>query len=355
MNFNRRETLGLIGGGIIAATALAPRPAAAASQITVLNWQGYGTDEKWALQIFREKTGISVVHDYYNSEAEMITKIVTNPGAYDVVLMNSARLAQGASQGLLLPSDPSKMTNAASLAPKLADHANMFHEGKKYGIAWVWGMNGLGVREGKPVPDSFLSLADPVYAGKVALLDDAVSSVAIGALATGQDMNNPADLDAVKTMLRTVKPNLHTLWSSEDQWNKAFAANDFDMGLTWSGASVRSVRNGGLPVKFVVPKEGAIGWLDSLAIPATSGNVDAAYQFIDFMIDPDFYYEWATKVGAPASANSSAMDRLPADDLMRQVHKPEYIETMSIMSALPDDRRQAFSDLWQEMKAYYAG
>ncbi|WP_206613954.1 hypothetical protein [Paenirhodobacter populi] len=78
-------------------------------------------------------------------------------------------------------------------------------------------------------------------------------------LATGQDMNNPADLDAVKTMSRPVKPNIHTLWSSEDQWNKAFAANDFDMGLTWSGTSVR---NGGLPVKFVVPKEGAIGWLD---------------------------------------------------------------------------------------------
>lgn len=82
-------------------------------------------------------------------------------------------------------------------------------------------------------------------------------------LATDQDMNNPADLDAVKTMLRPVKPNLHTLWSSEDQWNKAFAANDFDMGLTWSGTSVR---NGGLPVKLVVPKEGAIGWLDQYKV-----------------------------------------------------------------------------------------
>jgi spermidine/putrescine transport system substrate-binding protein len=27
---------------------------------------------------------------------------------------------------------------------------------------------------------------------------------------------------------------------------------------------------------------------------------------------------------------------------------------MSIMSALPDDRREAFNNLWQEVKAFYA-
>ena len=355
MTFTRRSALALMGSSALAAAAFAPRRAAAATQITVLNWQGYGTDEKWALKAFKEKTGISVVHDYYNSEAEMITKLATNPGAYDVVLINSARTQQAASQGLIQPLDLSKVANAANLAPKLRDHANFQYQGKGYGTAWVWGMNGLGIREGKTVPDSWQALADPAYKGKVALFDDAVTEIGVGALSTGQDMNNPADMDKVKTVLQSFKANLHTIWSSEDQWNKAFAANEFDLAVTWSGAAVRSFRNGGLPVKFVVPKEGAIGWLDGLSIPATAGNVDAAYQFINYMIDPDFYYTWATKVGAPASANTAAMEKLPADDLMRQVHKPEYIDTMSIMSALPDDRRQAFNDLWQATKAYYAG
>ena len=29
----------------------------------MLNWQGYGTDEAWSLELFTEKTGIDVVHE----------------------------------------------------------------------------------------------------------------------------------------------------------------------------------------------------------------------------------------------------------------------------------------------------
>jgi spermidine/putrescine transport system substrate-binding protein len=60
------------------------------AEIRVLNWKGYGTDEAWAVAAFEEATGHTVVHDYFNSEQEMLTKLRTNPGAYDVVLINSA-------------------------------------------------------------------------------------------------------------------------------------------------------------------------------------------------------------------------------------------------------------------------
>lgn len=354
MQTTRRQTLGLIGGGALAATALRPRLARAATKITVLNWQGYGTDEKWALEAFKKATGIEVVHDYFSSEPEMLTKLRTNPGAYDVVLINSARDAQAVADGLIIPLDFSKIPNSKGLTPELMNHPNLVHDGKTWGCAWVWGMNALAIREGMDKPDSYAALSDPKYKGKVALFDDAVTEVGVGALTSGQDMNDPKDLDKVKAVLKAIKPDLKMMWSSEDQWNKSFAAGDFDLSIYWSGAAIRSKRNSNLPVEFVVPKEGAIGWLDSLSIPKTSTNQDAAYQFINYMIDPDFYYTWATKVGAPASANQAAMDKLPADDLMRQVHKPEYIKTMQVMGALPDDRRQTFNNLWEEMKAFYA-
>ena len=58
MKTTRRQTLGLIGAGALAAAAPLPflaRPARAATKITVLNWQGYGTDEKWALEAFQKQ------------------------------------------------------------------------------------------------------------------------------------------------------------------------------------------------------------------------------------------------------------------------------------------------------------
>lgn len=268
MRFSRRDILQVMGSGAIAAAGLTglPRPARAAGTVTVLNWQGYGTDEAWAVKIFTEKTGIEVVNDYFNSEAEMLTKLRTNPGVYDVVLVNCARTKQAVAEGLLDPVDFAAFPNAAGLSPQLKENADLVVDEKIYGVAWVWGMNALAFRQGTPRPDSYAALADAAYAGKVALYDDAVTSIAVGALMTGQDMNDPKDLVIIREQLKVLKPNVQTIWSSEDQWNKAFSAGEFDLSIYWSGASVRSQRNFKLPVEFVVPKEGAIGWFDTLEI-----------------------------------------------------------------------------------------
>ena len=352
---SRRNVVGFLGAGLLAGVMGLPQRASAASKITVLNWQGYGTDEAWAVEAFQKMTGIEVVHDYFNAESEMLTKLRTNPGTYDVVLINSARVKQATAESLLEPVDLKTVPNAANLSPQLVGNANIVEDGKTYGVAWLWGMNALALRDGRAKPDSYAALADKAYAGKVGLYDDAVNSVAVGALMTGQDMNDPKDLEPIKAWLKSLKPNIKTLWSSEDQWDKAFAAGDFDLAVFWSGATVRSRRNFKLPVEFVVPKEGAVGWFDALCVPATSTSKDAAKTFINYMIDPGFYVEWATKVGAPASANTVAMDKLPADDLNRQVHDPRYLATMNLMGPLPDERREAFTDMWQEVKAFYAG
>lgn len=352
----RRNTLKLMSAALVAGASFSVLPlrAFAAGTITVLNWQGYGTDEAWSVKAFSEKTGIEVVHDYYSSESEMLTKLRTNPGTYDLVVLNAARCAQAVAENLLQPIDFSKVPNAATVDDNLRNNPNFSKDGKGYAVPWVWGMTSLAVREGLPKPDSYAALADPAFKGRVAMDDDAIINVALGALMTGQDMNNPKDLEAVTKALKSIKPNVKLLWSTEDQWNKSFAAKEFDLSMFWSGGSVRSKRNSKLPVEFVIPKEGGIGWVDGLGIPASAPNAEGALAFANWLIDPAFYVEWATKAGAPASSNSTALKGLPEDDLSRQVHKAEYLKSMSIMSALPDDRREAFNNLWQEVKAFYA-
>ena len=344
---------------LLSATALvgsAPvTMAQSGTEITVLNWQGYGTDEAWAVEKFTAATGIAVKHDYFNSEEEMVTKLRLNPGVYDVVLVNSARVSQLKAEDLIEPVDLAAVPNAEGLAPTLREHSNIVIDGEPYGVAWVWGINALGYRDGTvEAPDSFSVLSDPALADRVALLDDAVTEIGIAALLTGQDINNPTDFDAIRAKLREMKPNVKLIWTSEDQWNKAFSAGEFDVAIYWSGAAARSRKTFELPVSFTVPAEGAIGWLDSLAVPASSEKKEAALSFINYMIDPEFYVEWATTVGAPASANTSAMDALPADDLNKAIHKPEYLEKLQFMSALPDERRNQFLQVWEETKAFYA-
>jgi len=347
-----RKTAFLASAALAAALTVGQ---AAADEVRVLNWQGYGTDESWATEQFEAATGYTVVHDYFNSEQEMLTKLRTSPGAYDVVLINSAFTQQAAEEGLIQPIDLATISNFNDLSPGLRDANEFKVGGEVYGIAWTWGLTSIAYDTEEVDPGNSIEILwDPAYADNVAVRDDAVEAVYLAALATGQNMNDPADLDAIREKLRALKPQIRTFWASEDEWNKEFSADTFDVAVYWSGSASRSAKAFGLPVGYMVPQEGAIAWLDGLSIATDAPNLDGAQKFIDFMVSPDHYVRWDTEVGAPGSANSAAMGMLPEDAFNRQFSDPETTANLQFMAPLSDETRETFLEIWEETKAYYA-
>ena len=323
-------------------------------EIRVLNWKGYGTDEKWAVDIFSSETGIKVVHDYFNSEQEMMTKLRTTPGYYDVVLINSAFTKQVQSEGLISLINSNKIKNYSDLSPGMAKNPSLANNGNVYGVAWVWGVTSFAVDSTvfNNLPDTIEVLWDPKYKGKVSVRDDAVEIIQLTAIATGQDINNPSNLDIIREKLIKLKPQIRTYWSSEDQWNQFFSADEFDIATYWSGSASRSKTAFKLPVEFIIPKEGAIGWLDGLSIATDAPNRSGAHKFIDWMIDPKFYVKWDTDVGAPTSANAKANSMLPASAFNRAVlGNPVKVSKVQFMGPMPDGLREKMLEIWQEVKA----
>ncbi|TAG17078.1 MAG: extracellular solute-binding protein [Rhodobacterales bacterium] len=338
---------------ILMTTALAlVAPMALADEIRVLNWQGYGTDLDWAIAAFTEATGHTVVHEYFTSEQEMLTKLRTNPGAYDVVLINSAFTPQAQAEGLIAPIDAAKVPNLADVDPALVANEDLNAGGALQGVPWTWGLTSFAVNTGDfpEAPTSVSVFWDPALKGRVSIRDDALEAVQFAALATGQNINNITDMDAVKAKLTELMPQIATFWSAETDWNQNMAAGQFAVATYWSGSAARSMSEG-LPVAFVVPEEGAIGWLDGLSIPASSTKQDAAYAFIDWMIDPDFYVKWEAE-GAPATSNTAAAAALPEESFNRKVlGDPATVARVQFMRPVPDDVRESYLALWQELKA----
>jgi len=338
---------------ILTTTALALiAPMALADEIRVLNWQGYGTDLDWAVAAFTEATGHTVVHEYFTSEQEMLTKLRTNPGAYDVVLINSAFTPQAQAEGLIGPIDAAKVPNLADVDPALSTNEDLNSGGALYGVPWTWGLTSFAVNTGDfpEAPTSVSVFWDPAFKGRVSIRDDALEAVQFAALATGQNINDITDLDAVKAKLTELMPQIATFWSAETDWNQNMAAGQFAVATYWSGSAARSMSEG-LPVAFVVPEEGAIGWLDGLSVPATSTKQDAAHAFIDWMIAPAFYVKWEAE-GAPATSNTAAAAALPEESFNRKVlGDPATVARVQFMRPVPDETREAYLALWQELKA----
>jgi spermidine/putrescine transport system substrate-binding protein len=326
--------------------------AAHAEEIRVLNWQGYGTDLDWAVAAFKEASGHDVVHEYFNSEQEMLTKLRTNPGAYDVVLINAAFTNQAHEEGLIAPIDTGKISNFDDIAPDLAGNVDLAPGGALHGVPWTWGLTSFAFNTNAfdEAPTSIEVFWDEGRKGKVSIRDDALEAVQFAAIATGQDINAITDMDAVQAKLAELMPQIETFWGSENDWNQFMAAGDLDVATFWSGSASRSMEKG-LPVTFVVPKEGAIGWLDGLSIPSASTKQDAAHAFIDWMIDPGFYVKWAAE-GAPASANAAAAAALPEDAFNKRVlGDPEVVARVQFQRPVTEEDRERYLAIWQELKA----
>ena len=103
---------------------------AQAAEVHVLNWKGYGADEPWAVEAFEKATGHKVVNDFFNSEQEMLTKLRTNPGLYDVVMINAAFTGQALAENLIQPIDIAKIANYADISPEKAT-SPMLNQGRQ--------------------------------------------------------------------------------------------------------------------------------------------------------------------------------------------------------------------------------
>lgn len=330
-----------------------PSPAALPGPLHILNWQGYGSDEPWALEMFKEKYGVEIIHDYYNSNEELLTKLRTSPGTYDAVLIGNTWGWQAIEEGLLQPIDVGALSNYKDLSKKLVELPEMRRGDVIYGVPWNWGATGIAYNTEKITEeiDSMQVFWDPKYKGKIAWQDYFLDNVMFAAIALGQDPNKPSDLEAIKEKLIALIPQLKTFWASEGEFNKLFAAEEIWLGTYWSGSSARTAKMG-LPLKFVVPKEGAIGWIDSWAIPKDAPHYETALKWIDFMLSPEFYLEWDSKVGAPVPSNEKTVAGLPADSLNRSyLSQPDVLARLIFYVPLSKEENEKWVELWEEVKA----
>jgi spermidine/putrescine transport system substrate-binding protein len=344
-------------GALALAVALSGAATAADKELHVLNWEGWGTNQPFALADFEAETGYKVVHDYFTSFPEMFTKLHTNPGVYDVVVINTAFTMQGVDEGVLQPIDTSKLKNFAQLFPDMRDSPLVVRDGQTYGVAWIWGATSVSYDTNAIAtpPTSIQLLWDPAHAGRVCWVDRPEDSVRFAAIATGQDPEAIGDMEAVKEKLRALKPQIKAFWKSEDEWLKLVAANECTVSTIWTDSTEKAKEIHKQPITFFIPEEGALAWRDALSIPKDAPEPDAAHAFIDYLTGTKFYGQWAAAGGAPVAANAEAVGALAAESLTRQVlGDPAAVARLHFQSPLSEERREEYVVLWEEMKAYYA-
>ncbi len=288
----------------VSALTLTTGMLAAQDTLRIITWKGY--TPKALVDKFEKETGIKLKITYSNNE-EMIAKLrATRGGGFDLAQPSQDRISFVQKKfPVYQPIDYSKV-NTKQLIPSMLEAVkkNSGVDGKGYAVPFCYGTTGLIINK-KEAPDAgdWSDLWNPKYAGKISyrlkrpLLIGAAFGMGEDPFALYGDKKAYAALiEKVTKKLIDSKKLVKTYWTSGDTQVALAKSGDVIVESGWDGKGW-SLHKDNPDIDFVAPKSGALGWIDTFAIPAKSKNVEGAYKFINFMLQPENAAYFTNKEG----------------------------------------------------------
>jgi putrescine transport system substrate-binding protein len=241
--------------------------------------------------------------------------------------------------------------------------------GNQYAVPYLWGTSGIGYNVDKvkavfgdtAVTGSWDVVFKPENAAKlkdcgITVLDTPSELIPIALNYLGEDPHSfdPAVIDKAAALLKSIRPYIRNFHSSS--YINDLANGDVCLVVGWSGdiiqARDRAAEAGnGVNVAYSIPKEGAPQWFDMLAIPKDAKNVDNAYAFINYLLDPAVAAANTNYVTYPnpVPASKPMVDKAIAED--PTIYPPADVDAkLFTFAVLPPEVDRQYTRIWTELK-----
>lgn len=276
------------------ATTLDPDADLSKQSITVSNWAGYMPDD--IAERFKEKTGAGLTVTEHATNEEVMAKLTAGGDSGIDVAFVSGQYAQALNEaGMLAPIDPEFVPNVANLYPQATELA--FDEGNKYSVPYTWGTTGICYRSDlvKPAPTSWNDILDPdpKYDGKITMLSTERWLALPAQKSLGYSVNTTDDADFAKMKDVLVEAKKHLLGYDDTTFYEKLVSGEAVMTEAWDGWCGYGMAEN-KDIKFMVPSEGSDLWSDTMVVLKSSQNKEAAFAFVNMMLDPEVH-AWVTE------------------------------------------------------------
>jgi spermidine/putrescine transport system substrate-binding protein len=274
-----------------------------AKKLRLITWADYAPAEVVAQ--FKQETGIQVEVTLSNNE-EIISKLRATGGAgYDLAQPSQDRIT-GVQRdfGIYKPIDLTQV-KVDQFRPEILEitRKNTTLDGKLYGLPYLWGTDGIVVNTKHAKASDYGDVCRPEYKGKTSMRLRRPTLMAF-AFASGKDpfalYADPkayaALMDSVGQTLSACKENVRFFFDNKDQLLNAMRSGEVVVAMMWDTGGWTLNRENP-DIQFVVPHSGALGWLDTFALPARGRNDAAAYAWINFTMRPDIAARITRNVG----------------------------------------------------------
>lgn len=157
-------------------------------------------------------------------------------------------------------------------------------------VPWQAGITGIAYNPrltGREIT-SFDDLFDPAFAGKVGMLSDMRDMLHLTLLWRGVDPHEATMRQVTQARDALVQQRDRDIVRGyfENDYTDALANGDLALCLAYSG-DIFQLRSDNPDLRFVVPEDGGMLWVDEMAVPAAAEHAGDAHRFMDFVYRPD--------------------------------------------------------------------
>jgi spermidine/putrescine transport system substrate-binding protein len=274
-------------------------------EVNWFTWEDYAPQP--LLDKFTAESGIKVNVTTYSSNEDCLNKLKAASGSgWDLASPSIAWISAHIDNGNLGPIDESKLPNLKQIQPSFLEQTKELgatKDGKYYALPYDWGTEALAynteqiqLEYGKA---SFGDIWKPEYKGKMlcrqrssmlatGLWMEQTGDLPPGTMRKAYDDEAAFDLGYGKAAEYVVanKAQIVNWWKGTADTQSGFEQDGAVIGVTWDGP-IFQLKNQGRPYNYLAPVEGALSWIDSIALTAGAANVEQAYAFMNWSFQPE--------------------------------------------------------------------
>jgi spermidine/putrescine transport system substrate-binding protein len=312
------------------------------------NWCDFMDDS--LLSQFTEETGIQVVTDYFDTNETMFAKMQAGATGYDVIIPSAYMVEILNTNGMLMELDHSKLPNLKNLDPAFLAIAP--DSKSAYSVLYTVSTTGIGVLKSQVGDLSEISwgiFGDTRFAGRMTMLNDMRESLGAALKYLGYSLNSTSvkELEEARDQLIIWKKNL-AKWDSE-LYKNGLASKEFSVSHGYSGVVLQAQQESD-DVMYLLPKEGVTLNVECMVIPENASNPEAAYKFINFILDKDAAAKNTTFI-CYLAPNTPSYSLLEKDVLNNPaIFIPDSVMANSEVLMDLGEANALYSRVWEEVK-----
>jgi len=284
----------------------------ASNKLYIYTWYNYIDDD--LIKSFQEQTGIEVIPNVFDSNESMLSKVRAGGGAeYSIISPSDYMVRQMTEVGLLRKLDHSRLLGLSNLLPRFQNP--VYDPGNQYSIPISWGTTGLIYNAQKlkepPTDWSYLWDNQKQLTQRITLINDVreVMGATLRMLGYSYNSKEPEQLKQAYDKLTALKPAIATFTS--DAWRDQLIAGDLWLAMGYSADAIKAAQDNP-NLKYVIPRSGTSLWTDTMVIPKSAPNPEAAYAWLNFILQPAIMAQVCYRLKF-ATPNRAAIEELPPD------------------------------------------